>query len=75
MLTLDLAVNGRQIGHIFIVNRGPVDGSSDTLYEYRVNVEDSFVHLEHDHGTVLHHRDQGAFELARKVIVHAQGIE
>lgn len=65
MLSIDLAVNGRQIGHIIVVNKGPApDAPGLDSYFWRSIVDDTFRPGHSDHGFVQHRRDDGARRLA-----------
>lgn len=64
MLSIDLAVNGRQIGHVVVVNKGPAEGTQDLdNYFWRVIVDDTFRPAQSGHGFVQHRREDGARRL------------
>lgn len=76
MLTVDIAVQGRSIGHVTVENIGPFGdrGLEKNLYvyEYRVELDDTirpvFEHNGRTVGRLTHLRHEGAFELASKVM-------
>jgi hypothetical protein len=68
MLSIDLAVNGRQIGHVAIVNKGSIgDRPGFDSYYWQSIVDDSFKPPATVAGFVEHRRSDGARALVLKV--------
>jgi len=70
MLAIDLAVNGKGIAHVTVKNLGSVGPgpSGVDAYEYRVLHDDTWRPTQRTIGRLTHRRDDGAFELVRKVM-------
>lgn len=63
MLSIDLAVNGRQIGHVAAINKGPSETPGLDSYYWQVRVDDTLVPATSTHGFVEHRRSDGARRL------------
>lgn len=68
MLTVELRINGRLIGHAYVVNRAPeVYPGDECPYSWELYT----VNRGTLNGTVDHRREDGAWELLRKVCAAA----
>ena len=75
MLTAEIKINGKLIGHLYIVNKGfvtfelgKINDECDYEYEcYMVEEEEPVIK-----GHVKHSRKSGALELIKKVIRNVQ---
>lgn len=70
MLTVDIAVNMETVARVAVFNRGAFSDDQPGLdvYEYRVDRDSTWSPAQRTSGRLTHWRDEGAYELVRKVM-------
>jgi hypothetical protein len=78
MLTAEIKVNGCLIGHLYMVNTGPIanlepsDLSGPCAYRWEYYHCDGYPPIQQGEG-IIHDRDAGALGLIKKVIETIEG--